>query len=230
MSASSFVNTDPIERALVQIHMPRMTPAELAEIATTGIASARMQIAARAVQKVTTLSQGLPHYTQLLTQLAAQVALGRRRADVTSKDVDLAVGRAIERAQQSIVEAYREATSSGSQISPRVLLACALADEDEFGFFSAADVRAALGRIVDKPVGKAAFSKRLDELSDAPSFRSTVPRRRRVTASPIRCSALRGDERVSEGVIRIRDYQLTTRERVHPRRKAPRERACDRRC
>ena len=210
-----------IERALVQIHMPRMTPAELAEIATTGIASARMQIAARAVQKVTTLSQGLPHYTQLLTQLAAQVALGRRRADVTSKDVDLAVGRAIERAQQSIVEAYREATSSGSQISPRVLLACALADEDEFGFFSAADVRAALGRIVDKPVGKAAFSKRLDELSDTRAVlqkhgSSTTPRYRFSDPLLQPYVAMRG---VSGRRHPDTGPQLTTRERVHPRRK-----------
>lgn len=198
-----------IERALVQIHMPRMTPAELAEIATTGITSARMQIAASAVRKVTTLSQGLPHYTQLLTQLAAQAALGRRRVDVTSKDVDFAVGRAIERAQQSIVEAYREATSDASQTSPRVLLACALAQEDEFGFFSAADARAALGRIVDKPVGRAAFSQRLAALADdtqhavlhkhgpskAPRYRFSDP-----LLQPY--VAMRG---VSEGIIRIQD-------------------------
>lgn len=198
-----------IERALVQIHMPRMTPAELAEIATTGITSARMQIAASAVRKVTTLSQGLPHYTQLLTQLAAQAALGRRRVDVTSKDVDFAVGRAIERAQQSIVEAYREATSDASQISPRVLLACALAQEDEFGFFSATDARAALGRIVDKPVGRAAFSQRLAALADdtrhavlhkhgpskAPRYRFSDP-----LLQPY--VAMRG---VSEGIIRIQD-------------------------
>lgn len=198
-----------IERALVQIHMPRMTPAELAEIATTGITSARMQIAASAVRKVTTLSQGLPHYTQLLTQLAAQAALGRRRVDVTSKDVDFAVGRAIERAQQSIVEAYREATSDVSQISPRVLLACALAQEDEFGFFSATDARAALGRIVDKPVGRAAFSQRLAALADdtrhavlhkhgpskAPRYRFSDP-----LLQPY--VAMRG---VSEGIIRIQD-------------------------
>jgi Cdc6-like AAA superfamily ATPase len=71
-----------IERALAQIHMPRMASAELAEIATRGIAAARMEIAGGAVKKITTLSQGLPHYTQLLAQFAAQAALGRRRPDV----------------------------------------------------------------------------------------------------------------------------------------------------
>ena len=155
-----------IERALAQIHMPRMTPAELSEIATRGIATARMEIAGGAVKKITTLSQGLPHYTQLLTQLAAQTALGRRRAEVTSRDVDVAVARAIERAHQSIVEAYRDATVGEQRgIYPQLLLACALAEEDEFGFFAAADVRDALGRIVEKPPGSAAFARQLDELS-----------------------------------------------------------------
>ena len=155
-----------IERALAQIHMPRMTPAELAEIATRGIATARMEIAGGAVKKITTLSQGLPHYTQLLTQLAAQTTLGRRRAEVTSRDVDVAVARAIERAHQSIVEAYRDATVGEQRsVYPQLLLACALADEDEFGFFAASDVRDALGRILDKPPGSAAFARQLDELS-----------------------------------------------------------------
>ncbi len=155
-----------IERALAQIHMPRMAQAELAEIATRGIATARMEIVGAAVKKITTLSQGLPHYTQLLTQLAAQAALGRRRADVTSRDVDHAVGRAIERAHQSIVDAYRDATVGDQpSIYPRLLLACALAEEDEFGFFAAADVRTALGRILEKPPGAAAFARQLEELS-----------------------------------------------------------------
>ncbi|HEU5265016.1 MAG TPA: hypothetical protein VFU34_10255, partial [Gaiellaceae bacterium] len=94
-------------------------------------------------------------------------------------------------------------------ISPRVLLACALAQEDEFGFFSAADARAALGRIVDKPVGRAAFSQRLAALADdtqhavldkhgpskAPRYRFSDP-----LLQPY--VAMRG---VSEGIIRIQD-------------------------
>jgi Cdc6-like AAA superfamily ATPase len=199
-----------IERALAQIHMPRMTAGELSEIATRGIATARMEIAGGAVRKITTLSQGLPHYTQLLTQLAAQAALGRRRADVTSRDVDAAVARAIDRAQQSIVEAYRDATVGEQRsIYPALLLACALADEDEFGFFAASDVRDALGRIADKPPSSAVFARQLNELSQ--DDRGAVlqkhgpakaARYRFVDPLLQPYVAMRG---ISEGVVRVRD-------------------------
>jgi energy-coupling factor transporter ATP-binding protein EcfA2 len=136
-----------VERALVQIRMPRMSRDELAEIATKGVESARMTIATPSVSRITALSQGLPHYTHLLTQLAAQCALSSRRPDVTARDVDTAVARAIERAQQSVTDAYYRATAGNGDTRRRVLLACALADEDDFGFFSADDLGDPLGKI-----------------------------------------------------------------------------------
>jgi hypothetical protein len=155
-----------VERALVQIQMPRMSASELAEIATRGIAAARMTIAGAAVARITALSQGLPHYTHLLTQLAAQAALGERRAHVSVRHVNAAVARAIDRAQQSIVEAYREAVGGRpGSIYPQVLLACALAAEDEFGFFAPTDVGEPLGRILHKPCTTATFGRHLERLS-----------------------------------------------------------------
>lgn len=155
-----------IERALVQIHMPRMSQEELGEIATRGVSAAQMTIAKPTVKKIAALSHGLPHYTQLLTQLSALAALARRRADVNARDVDAAVGRAIDRAQQSIVEAYREATTADQgSIYPQVLLACALAAEDEYGFFAPGDVREPLGKILGEPCETATFAGHLDELS-----------------------------------------------------------------
>jgi hypothetical protein len=136
-----------VERALVQIRMPRMSRDELAEIATKGVESARMTIAKPSVSRITALSQGLPHYTHLLTQLAAQCALSGRRSDIAARDVDTAVGRAIERAQQSVTDAYYRATAGDGDTRRRVLLACALADEDDFGFFSADDLGEPLGKI-----------------------------------------------------------------------------------
>ncbi len=136
-----------VERALVQVRMPRMSRDELAEIATRGVASARMTIGKASVARITALSQGLPHYTHLLTQLAAQAALNDRRSAISVRDVDAAVARAIDRAQQSVTEAYYKATSGDGDARRRVLLACALADEDDFGFFSANDLDEPLGRI-----------------------------------------------------------------------------------
>lgn len=155
-----------VERALVQIHMPRMSRSELAEIANTGLAAARMTIAPAALKKVTAVSQGLPHYTQLLTQLAARAALAQHRAGVGGGDVDSAVERAVERAQGSVTEAYRVATATGGKgIYAEVMLACALADEDEFGCFGAAEVTEPLSKILGKPCTPLTFGRHLDRMA-----------------------------------------------------------------
>lgn len=201
-----------VERALVQIQMPRMSVAELAEIATKGIAAARMTIDGAAVTRITALSQGLPHYTHLLAQLAAQAALGERSAHVGVRDVDAAVTRAIERAQQSIVEAYREAVSGRpGTIYPQVLLACALAEEDEFGFFASSDVREPLSRILRKPSETSSFARHLERLSSesrgAILQRSSVAgtaRYRFVNPLLQPYVAMRG---ISDGVVRPSDLQ-----------------------
>jgi Cdc6-like AAA superfamily ATPase len=136
-----------VERALVQIRMPRMSREELAEIATRGVKAARMTVAKTSVSRITVLSQGLPHYTHLLTQLSAQAALAERRADIAIRDVEAAVARAIDRAQRSVTEAYYRATAGDGDVRRRVLLACALAQEDDFGFFSADDLGEPLGKL-----------------------------------------------------------------------------------
>ena len=201
-----------VERALVQIQMPRMSPAELAEIATRGIAAARMTITGQAVSRITGLSQGLPHYTHLLTQLAAQAALGERRTHVGVRDVTAAVTRAIDRAQQSIIEAYREAVSGRpGSIYPQVLLACALAEEDEFGFFAPSDVGEPLSRILHKPCKTATFARHLERLSSEPGG-AILQRHGSAGAARYRFVnpllqpyvAMRG---LSEGVVRAGDVQ-----------------------
>src|SRR5918999_647745 len=155
-----------IERALVQIHMPRMSREELADIVRRGLDAARMTIRSDAERRITAVPQGLPHYAQLLGQLAAQAALAERRSEVRVRDVDAAVDRAIDRAQQSLVQSYRSATASAREsIYPQVLLASALVPADEFGTFAAADVREPLSRIVGRPFKTAAFARHLDRLS-----------------------------------------------------------------
>jgi energy-coupling factor transporter ATP-binding protein EcfA2 len=199
-----------VERALAQIHMPRMTRQELGEIATRGIEAAQMAIRPDAVRRIATLSQGLPHYTQLLTQLAAQAALAARRAVVTGRDVDVAVGRALDRAQQSVIEAYQEATAdTRKSIYPQVLLACALAPEDDFGLFTASDVCEPLSKILGKPYKTAAFARHLDELAQESrgevlqkhgTGRTTRYRFLNPLLQPY--VAMRG---VSDGLVRVRD-------------------------
>jgi histone H3/H4 len=155
-----------VERALVQIRMPRMSRSELAEIANKGIEAAQMSIQKAAVDSVTGVSQGLPHYTHLLTQLAGQAALSARRATVEGRDMDAAVDRAIDRVGQSVAAAYRRAVEDEDGRRRDVLLACAVADEDEFGFFSPADVEGPLGQIRSQQLEEEALSGELDKLAD----------------------------------------------------------------
>lgn len=156
-----------IERALVQIHMPRMSPGELAEIVTGGIERARLSMARDAVDTIARLAQGLPHYAHLLGQLSARNALEDLRTNVRLGDVEDAVAEAIEKTQQTVRETYRRATEeNGDALYSKVVLACALAESDEYGFFTVADVR----------VPDVDASTYLDALAD-PSHGSLLQRR-----------------------------------------------------
>ncbi len=155
-----------IERACVQISMPRMSPAELGEIVHRGLESVEMAIAQEAVDYIVSLSQGLPHYTHLLGLAAARAALTQNRETVTRQDVSDATKSAVEGVQESILSAYHNSTMSAKKtLYPQVLLACALADADERGFFAAGDVRSPMSTIMGRPYDIPAFSKHLHDLS-----------------------------------------------------------------
>jgi Cdc6-like AAA superfamily ATPase len=153
-----------IERALVQIHMPRMSHDELAEVVTGGIERARLTIERKAVETIARLAQGLPHYAHLLGQLSARVALENLRTNVRLSDVNEAIAEAIEKTQQTVRETYRRATEeNGDAAYPKIVLACALAEPDEFGFFSPADLSEPLRAIPGEEVEAGRY---LDALTD----------------------------------------------------------------
>jgi Cdc6-like AAA superfamily ATPase len=134
-----------IERAIVQVHMPRMSQSELAAIVTNGLASVHMEVEQSAIEQITMLSQGLPSYTHLLAQHAAEEAIWRSSPIVSLEDVQAAIETSIHRAEESIRELYYQATySTRKNMHKQVLLACASAAADEKGFFTASAVRAAL--------------------------------------------------------------------------------------
>lgn len=152
-----------IERALVQVRMPRMSPPELAEIIDKGLQQAGMVISDDAKQCVVELSQGLPHYTHLLTQLAAQRAATLANVQVELPDVRVAIDQALGKAQQSIISAYHIATASPrDNMYKQVLLACAKAPTDTLGYFAAVDVRDPLSNIMGRRYEIPAFSQHLN--------------------------------------------------------------------
>jgi len=157
-----------IERALVQVRMPRMSPPELFQIIEKGIEAAQMTIDDEAKRKISALSQGLPHYTHLLALYASQRAAGAGRVHVTVEDVRAAIDAALARAQQSIISTYHKATNSPREnLYPQVLLSCALAQPDSLGYFAAVDVRSPLSGIMAKPYEIPAFSQHLNAFCEA---------------------------------------------------------------
>lgn len=158
-----------IERALVQIKMPRMSKKELNDIINKGVEVLGITIESDAREKIVTLSQGLPHYTHLLALHASQVALeeGMTSNTVTTEVVDQAIEIAIESTQQSILDDYHKAISSPKgNLYKQVLLACAMAENNETGNFSASDVKGPMKKIMRKTYEISSFSKHLKQFCD----------------------------------------------------------------
>ncbi len=160
---------ESVSRALVQIQMPRMTSNETSEIVVNGIATLGMTITPSARDRIIQMSQGLPHYTHLLSLHAVRAAVDQRENQVTSGSVHEAVKRATNDAQQSIRAAYHAAVRSAHKeaLFADVLLACAMAETDELGFFAAQDVRAPIRNITNRDYDIPTFAQHLSDFSDA---------------------------------------------------------------
>jgi len=131
-----------IQRALVQIEMPRMDDEELVQIIERGLEAAEMEADADVVDEIAHLSQGLPHYTHLLAQNACRAAIEQVREVVHAEDLQQAISRALDATSQTIRSMYHRATHSNREtLYAQVLLACAIAPKDDLNTFSASDVR-----------------------------------------------------------------------------------------
>jgi hypothetical protein len=119
------------------------------------------------LEEIAGLSQGLPYITHLLALHSTRASLSREGVQITLRDVDGGINLALDQWQQSIKSAYYHVTKSQQpgHIYKEVLLACALADTDDLGYFAAADIRVPLrmtGRQYDIPN----FARHLKELSE----------------------------------------------------------------
>ncbi|MBI2316157.1 MAG: ATP-binding protein [Betaproteobacteria bacterium] len=159
---------ESVERALIQIPVPRMSVDELEQIVKKGLPRLNMTIDPAALMQITSLSQGLPYYTHLLALYAARAALDGQSRQITSVHIETAIRDAMERSQQSIKTSYYEATKSqqSDNIFRQVLLACALARTDEFGFFTAAAVKEPLTQIMKKAYDIPSFARHLKIFSE----------------------------------------------------------------
>jgi Cdc6-like AAA superfamily ATPase len=158
-----------IERALIQIQMPRMSSEELMEILRKGLEILSMTMEQNVMNSIVFLSQGLPNYVHLLALYASQSAIRENNSNIKINHLTQAIKQACENAQHSIMSTYSTSIFSSRQetIYPNVLLACALAKKDETGCFKAVDVREPLSRISGKEyTTTSAFNRHLNQFCE----------------------------------------------------------------
>jgi hypothetical protein len=152
-----------IERAIVQVEMPRMGTRELREILDKGFDHIGITVTVGAMEKITGLSEGLPHFTHLLGGYASERVVADDRDEVTVGDVDAAIERVVR--THTVQSAYQAATRSPrpDNLFQEVLLACALAPKDSLGFFTAGAIRDPLENVVGRRLQIPAFARHLNE-------------------------------------------------------------------
>jgi Cdc6-like AAA superfamily ATPase len=155
-----------VERALGQIPMPRMSDDELHDVLTRALGTVDMTISDQASKRIVKISQGLPHYTHLVGQEAALAAFKAASTQVGVTAVDFAIKQAINRTQESIAAMYYRATYSPREnLYRQVLLACAKAQADDRGFFSAGAVRDSLSLLMGRKMEIPSFAMHLSAFS-----------------------------------------------------------------
>jgi Cdc6-like AAA superfamily ATPase len=84
-----------IQRAVVGIAVPRMTPEELAELVRKGQAVCGITFAPDAVETLVSAANGLPYLASLLSRHAGMLALAQGSLSVVAADVHAAVAEAL---------------------------------------------------------------------------------------------------------------------------------------
>lgn len=157
-----------ISRALVQVPMPRMRGPELEEIVQTRLARLGMKIAKPAMAQIVGLASGLPHYAHLLGLYSVRRTLAAKKLTIDEPQVEEAGKLCLEKVDGSLTSQYHRASQShrSGNIYKEVLLACALAEPDERGYFPAKAVEFPLTKITGKEYTTEMFGQHLKKLCE----------------------------------------------------------------
>lgn len=157
------------ERCLLQVPMPRMSREEITEIITNGLENVEMTVEASALRSMSSITKGLPHYAHLLGLHAGRAALDKGKTCVMVEDLMVGIKTTIDKVQASVQRYYRQAISSSRKDAQfkNVLLACAMSQTDEFGYFAPVDVRAPLSKIRGASCEIESFSRHLHAFSES---------------------------------------------------------------
>lgn len=158
---------ESVQRAIAEVLMPRMDQQEVAELLAQNLGAAGMQMVPEGIGGIVRLAEGLPHYAHLLGQRAAVRAAQDDRTEVTVEDVKAAV--IASSGTHTLVKEYQTAIQSPRRdnLFSRVLVACALAEKNRLGQFTAGAVRAPMSKIMGSPYEIPAFARHLGSFTEA---------------------------------------------------------------
>jgi Cdc6-like AAA superfamily ATPase len=152
---------ESVRRALEEVQIPRMEAAEIRELVNRGFYEAEMTIQESALERIVRLSEGIPTYGHLLSLKAGERAANDDRSTVALSDVVESL--------QSVINTYSGAasyhhaveSSRPENLYAQVLAACALAEKDDLGYFTAKAVEDPMSRIMGSPYRIPSFSRHL---------------------------------------------------------------------
>lgn len=152
---------ESVKRAIEEVQMPRMSSLEIMQVVDRGFDAVGMTVAADALIRITKISEGLPTYAHLLSLKAGNRAVDDDRDEVTLAHVDLAIRDVLDSHMNRATYAQAVQSSRADNLYAHVLVACALAQKDQLGYFTASAVREPLSRIMGRPYDIPAFARHL---------------------------------------------------------------------
>ena len=153
--------------AAVTIRLDRLTTQDLTELLHDALGTVAMDIERTAAETIVALSGGLPHFTHLIGQMSARIALEAERRRIEMADVMAAIERYLEQTRDPISDEYQKAIASRhTRTYADVLLAAAITRTDGTGFFAAADIAGPLSEITGKNYTIPSFSRHLHALAE----------------------------------------------------------------
>ena len=155
-----------------------MSPAEVAEIVAGGFdtlekrTGIKIELTRPVVPYIVQMAQGFPYYAHLLAGSAGELALRDGSWRIDQKALVSALSKALDEAQQSIRASYTEAVDSTMKTAQfsETLLACALANVNELGFFAPVDVCDPISQLLGSRKETSNFVHRLHRFADDPSW------------------------------------------------------------
>ncbi|MDQ8206272.1 hypothetical protein QEH52_02045 [Coraliomargarita sp. SDUM461003] len=155
-----------LERCLKQIQMPKMSQTELASIIEKGLDIVGLEMEESVKDHIIDFSLGFPHFTHLLAKHSCMNALNKESERVVVADFNSAVKRSLSDVNQVVVDLFRRATHSNNNDTKflDVLSACSIADVDEYGTFTNADVVSSYLKVTGKEIQSQSLNYNLKTL------------------------------------------------------------------